>query len=82
MRFLRRWIQKAFPDLDAPMVVRHKGYDNMLWESRCYQYERTKNFSEGSSRLIVTTSVLEEEIPAGIYLFKVNNRNTSTRCEI
>ena len=73
---------KSLSDLDALMVVRHKVYDNMLWESRCYQYERTKHFSKGSSRLIVTTSVLEEGIPAGIYLFKVNNRNTRTSCGI
>ena len=30
----------------------------------------------------VDQSVMEGGTPAGIYLFKVNNKNTRTRCEI
>ena len=61
-RFLTRWIQKEFPDLDAQMVVGHGGYDGMMWEGQNQQYERIQNFAKGDSRLIVTTSVLEEGI--------------------
>ena len=61
-RFLTRWIQKEFPDLDAQMVVGHGGYDGMMWEGQNQQCERIQNFGKGDSRLIVTTSVLEEGI--------------------
>ena len=61
-RFLTRWIQKSFPDLDAQMVVGHGGYDGMMWKGQYQQYERIQNFAKGDSRLIVTTSLLEEGI--------------------
>ena len=61
-RFLTRWIQTEFPDLDAQMVVGHGGFDGMTWEGQYQQYERIQNFAKGNSRLIVTTSVLEEGI--------------------
>ena len=61
-RFLTRWIQKEFPDLDAQMVVGHGGYDGMMWKGQYQQDERIQNFTKGDCRLIVTTSVLEEGI--------------------
>ena len=32
--------------------------------------------------MLNTRDVIEEPVPVGIYMFKVNNRNTRTRCEI
>ena len=59
-RLLKRWIQKHFSELNAQMVVGHGGYDGMAWEDQQQKYIR--EFAEGESRLIVTTSVLEEGI--------------------
>ena len=59
-RLLKRWIQKHFPDLNAQMVVGHGGYDGMAWEDQ--QQKCIREFAKGESRLIVTTSVLEEGI--------------------
>ena len=56
-KFLTEWIQKHLPDLNAQMVVGKAGYDGMSWKK---QKIRIDKFAEGKSRLIVTTSVLEE----------------------
>ena len=56
-KFLCEWIQKHLPDLNAQMVVGQAGYDGMAWKK---QNIRINKFAEGKSRLIVTTSVLEE----------------------
>ena len=56
-KFLTEWIRKHFPDFNAQMVVGQPGYDGMTWKE---QKIRLNDFAEGKSRLIVTTSVLEE----------------------
>ena len=63
-RFLTNYIQKHFPDLNAQMVVGHSGYDGMVWEAE--QQKSIKEFAGGDSRLIVSTSVLEEGIDVGL----------------
>ena len=57
-RFLAEWIQKKFPDLNAQAVVGHSGSEGMAWTTQ--QKVSINKFAEGSSRLIVSTSVLEE----------------------
>ena len=59
-RFLTTWIRKRFPDLNPQMVVGHGGFDGMAWEGR--QKKNIIKFAKGESRLIVSTSVLEEGI--------------------
>ena len=59
-RYLTTWIRKHLPVLNPEMVVGHGGYDGMAWEGQ--QKTNIKKFAEGESRLIVTTSVLEEGI--------------------
>ena len=56
-KFLCGWIQKHLPDFNAQVVVGRAGYDGMAWRE---QEIRINDFAEGKSRLIVTTSVLEE----------------------
>ena len=60
--FLTRWIKKHFVSLNAQKVVGHGGYDGMVWMGKQQQQECIKDFREGVSRLLVTTSVLEEGI--------------------
>ena len=57
-RFLTEWIQKNFPDLNAQAVVGHSGSEGMAWKTQ--QKASINKFAEGRSRLIVSTSVLEE----------------------
>ena len=63
-RFLTSYIQKHFPELNPQMVVGHSGYDGMVWEAQ--QQKCIKEFAGGDSRLIVSTSVLEEGIDVGL----------------
>ena len=63
-RLLTSYIQKHFPGLNAHMVVGHSGYDGMVWEAQ--QQKCIKEFAGGDSRLIVSTSVLEEGIDVGL----------------
>lgn len=57
-RFLTEWIQEYFPDLNAQAVVGHSGSEGMAWKTQ--QKVSINKFAEGRSRLIVSTSVLEE----------------------
>ena len=59
-RFLTTWIRKHFSDLNPQMVVGHGGFDGMAWKGR--QKKNINKFAKGESRLIVSTSVLEEGI--------------------
>ena len=58
VRFLTDWIQKHFPELNAQAVVGHSGSEGMAWKTQ--QKVSINKFAEGRSRLIVSTSVLEE----------------------
>ena len=60
--FLTGWIKKRFASLNAQKVVGHGGYDGMMWMGKMQQQECVKDFRDGVSRLLVTTSVLEEGI--------------------
>ena len=58
VRVLWDVLRGKFPKLNPLRVVGHGGYDGMEWERE--QKEAIKSFSEGRSRLLVCTSVLEE----------------------
>jgi len=58
VRVLWDVLRGKFPKLNPLRVVGHGGYDGMEWERE--QKEAIKSFSEGHSRLLVCTSVLEE----------------------
>ena len=60
--FLTEWIKKHFASLNPQKVVGHGGYNGMMWMGKMQQQECIKNFEDGVSRLLVTTSVLEEGI--------------------
>ena len=59
-RFLTTWIRKRFSDLNPQMTVGHGGFDGMAWEG--WQKNHINKFTKGESRLIGSTSVLEEGI--------------------
>ena len=45
-------------------------------------YERFKENSKTKIKKMVHMLLLQSNSPANIYMFKVNNRNTTKRCEI
>ena len=59
-RFLTTWIRKRFPDLNPQMTVEYGGFDAKAWED--WQKKHINKFTKGESRLIGSTSVLEEGI--------------------